>query len=283
MRDYSTISPSAKSLLMMKGLTDIPFISQAVNLVFPPATLNTLKTNLSDTFLKRLIHFEARYKSLDNLLEKLGGNNILEISSGFSFRGLHMAVNQPDVTYIDTDLPEVMELKVDLTEKLIAQQNLNLKGELLTIPMNALDEDLFIKTIALLPQGPVNILNEGLLVYLNTEEKTRLCHIIHRVLTERGGHWLTADVYIKKQNLSISNDQFSAFLQSHNVEDNKFESFEQAEQFFYDRGFKIHEKPDSAWHSLSSLQYIKQEDISRLVEQAAKIGRVRETWALVPR
>jgi hypothetical protein len=114
-RNYSTISPSAKSLLLLKAFTDIPFIADAVKLAFPPATLPELRKHLDTTFFKRLIHFEARYKSIDNVLAKLGGRNILEISSGFSFRGLHMALNHPDAFYIDTDLPEVMELKADLS------------------------------------------------------------------------------------------------------------------------------------------------------------------------
>ena len=283
LRDYSSISPSAKSLLLMKALTNIPFIADAVKLAFPPAALPELKKHMDSTFIKRLIHFEGRYKSLDNLLEKLGGKHVLEISSGFSFRGLHMAANNPDVVYIDTDLPGVMELKADLTTQLITQQNIELKGELFTLPMNALDEEAFTKTANLLPPGPLNILNEGLLVYLNTDEKTRLCQIIHRLLSQRGGHWLTADIYIKKKNLNIDNDQFSAFLQAHNVEENKFESFDQAEQFFHDRGFKIHARPDSVWQSLSALKYIDPAAIPALVTQATKIGRIRETWALVPR
>lgn len=266
----------------MKALTDIPFIADAVKLAFPAAALPELRKHINELFLKRLIHFEARYKSLDNLLEKLGGRNVLEISSGFSFRGLHMALHHPDAFYIDTDLPAVMDLKADLSARLIQQQNLDLKGELLTLPMNALDEESFNKTTSLLPAGPINILNEGLLVYLNTDEKTRLCQIIHRTLTQRGGYWLTADIYIKKKNLNIENDAFSSFLQAHNVEENKFESFEQAEQFFHDRGFKIHQKPDTVWYQLSSLKYLNPDHITQLVEQASKIGKIRETWALVP-
>ena len=32
-RDYNTISPSAKSLLLMKGLTNIPFAKEAAQLL----------------------------------------------------------------------------------------------------------------------------------------------------------------------------------------------------------------------------------------------------------
>jgi O-methyltransferase involved in polyketide biosynthesis len=284
MRDYSSISPSAKTLLLLKGFTDIPFIADAVELIWGSSAITALDNRIRDeVFLKRLLHFELRYKSIDHLLETLGGHNILEISSGFSFRGLHRAVNNPAVTYIDTDLSEVIETKKQLTEQLIAQQNLSLKGALLTLPMNALDEANFTAYIGKLPPGPVNIINEGLLVYLNTEEKTRLSQIIHRILSERGGCWITADIYIRKDlPTDKTNDHFSDFLKAHHVEDNKFESFTQAERFFNGCGFKIHKKSERISGQLSALKYINPADMPDLLTQAAKIGRIRETWALVP-
>jgi hypothetical protein len=283
MRDYSSISPSAKSLLLTKGLTNIPFMEAAVNIVWGRDSLTAMgKKNFDPTFLKRLIHFEARYKSVDNLLALLGGNNILEISSGFSFRGLNSTLHHPEITYIDTDLPGVIEAKSDIINELMATQSLDLQGELLVMPMNALDEDAVNKTVAHLPAGPVNIINEGLLVYLNTDEKTKLCSTIHKILTDRGGYLITADIYIKKNIPGLSNDQFSQFLQAHNVEENKFESFEQAEEFFYARGLKIHQKAEPVFQQLSSLKYLPTHAIDELVAQAGKIGRIRETWALVP-
>lgn len=283
MRDYSTISPSAKSLLLTKGLTDIPFIANAARLVWGDHALNEISGHTHDAlFLRRLMHFEVRYKSLDSLLQELGGKNFLEISSGFSFRGLDRCMQNADTVYVDTDLPEVIATKIKLTEQLIDQQNIRLQGQLHTLAMNALDEDSFTKNIELLPAGPVNILNEGLLVYLNTAEKMRLCEIIRAILKKRGGYWVTADVYIKKNMGLKTNDMFSKFLQSHNVEENKFESFEQAEQFFNECGLKIHQKAGSVWRQLSSLKYIPQHALDEFNALAGKYGRIRETWALVP-
>lgn len=268
----------------MKGLTDIPFITEAAKLVWGKDTVKALPNLLEkENFLKRLIHFEARYKSVDMVLELLGGLNIMELSSGYSFRGLHRANLNPDIFYIDTDLPEVIEIKSDLTVQFIKQQNLELKGELLTMPLNALDEDEFRKIAGQLPAGPVNIVNEGLLMYLNTTEKERLCKIIRRVLKEHGGYWITADIYVRKEaKLTPGDDQFNRFLETHNVEENKFESFEQAEQFFYKQGFKVHHKAGQVWHQLSALKYVGQDQLTQLIQQAGKLGKIRETWALVP-
>lgn len=267
----------------MKGLTDIPFVADASKLVWDEPAIAALgKRSIDDTFLKRLIHFEARYKSIDNLLESLGGNNILEIASGFSFRGLHMALNNPEVTYIDTDLPNLIGTKNELIDQLITEKSLELKGELMVMPMNALDEDSFKNIVAKLPTGPVNIINEGLLMYLNKTEKTQLCQIIRNTLTQRGGYWITADIYIKKDlSIAIKDDQFSQFLQAHNVEENKFDSFEQAEQFFGEQGLRLFKKADSVFKQLSSLKYIPEPMFEGLVTQARKIGSIRETWTLV--
>lgn len=284
MRDYSSISPSAKSLLLMKGLTSIPFMLDASKLIWGEETENVLADLTQDElYIKRLLHFETRYLTINSLIEVLGGRNILEISSGFSFRGLQMAIEHPDVFYIDTDLPEIIATKVDLTEQLIAQQNLHLKGQLHTVTMNALDENDFIRTTNQFPDGPIQIVNEGLLVYLDTTEKTKLCETIHKVLKERGGEWITADIYIKKNvDQHLKKDGFNQFLEAHRVEENKFDSFQQAEQFFKERGLKIKRKAGPVWHQLSGLKYLAKPGIASLVLSVKQIGKIRETWALAP-
>lgn len=283
MRDYSTISPSAKSLLLTKGLTDIPYITAATKLVWDKETLTEFAHKATDNhFLRRLIHFEERYKSLDSILNQFECNNFLEISSGFSFRGLHYCAMREGINYIDTDLPEVINTKSRLTHELITLEKIELKSNLITSAMNALDEVSFENTVDQLPKGPLALLNEGLLMYLNTDEKTRLCHIIRRVLKERGGYWLTADIYIKRdKKLYDGTDQISRFLAAHNVEENKFESFEQAGQFFNDNGLKLYKKAAINWETLSSLRYLPAHAVNELKNLAAQYGRIRETWALI--
>jgi hypothetical protein len=39
-----------------------------------------------------------------------------------------------------------------------------------TLPLNALDEAQFAETVGRFPQGEIVIVNEGLLMYLNTEK-----------------------------------------------------------------------------------------------------------------
>src|SRR5665213_3860827 len=106
-RDFTSVSPSARQLLLLKGFGDIPFAKQAAQLMLHPKTYINNLDNMDFPFKARLVHFESRYRSIDELLEGLPVHNVLELSSGFSFRGLDL-VQRKEVNYIDTDLPEVI-------------------------------------------------------------------------------------------------------------------------------------------------------------------------------
>ena len=87
-RDYSSISPSAKQLLLLKGFTEIPFARQAAELMLHPKEYIANLADMDFSFNARLMHFESRYRSIDELLNGVPISNVLELSSGFSFRGL---------------------------------------------------------------------------------------------------------------------------------------------------------------------------------------------------
>lgn len=109
-RDYSTISPSAKWVLLMKGHTTIPFAKQTAELIERPGKFIPDFENEDMNFWGRTFHFEMRYWSIDDLLSDLNLKNILELSAGYSFRGLDTA-RKKEVYYIDTDLPEMINTK----------------------------------------------------------------------------------------------------------------------------------------------------------------------------
>src|SRR5882762_5084208 len=109
--DFSSISPSAYALLVMKGDTTIPYAREAAALLKQAAGDKFKATpnfggNPVD-YWTRVMHFESRYWSINQLLEDQPYPNILELSSGFSFRGLALSRRLP-VFYIDTDLEGVI-------------------------------------------------------------------------------------------------------------------------------------------------------------------------------
>jgi len=241
-RDYSTISPSALSLLVMKSRSSIPFAKEAAHLLWGDSIPEELVHALTDeNARRRLGHFERRYGSLDRLLEQAACPNVLEIGSGLSFRGLELA--RTSLThYVDTDLPALVSLKADLVAKLHPGP---LLGSLHVRALDALDGDAFRSTVDAMPDGPLAIANEGLLVYLDRREKARLAANVHAALRERGGLWLTADVYLKNRGGSaptVGYGRSRAFIDAHRVEQNKFDDWAGAQRFFHEAGFEVRSK-----------------------------------------
>jgi O-methyltransferase involved in polyketide biosynthesis len=284
-RDFNTISPSAGALLMMKALTDIPFARETAEMVGDlPAYKVRVEEKRSKVFLGRMIHFENRYKTIDRAIEAIAPKNILELSSGFSCRSLAMTLHS-DITYIDTDLPEFIANKSILINRLIRDNHLDLTGSLHIEPLNAMNATQFNEVVELFTPGSATVVNEGLLVYLDDREKRQLCATIYDLLKARGGYWVTGDIYIKRTMHDLTHrlqqeafdEELTKFLDEHRIEENKFESYEEAEAFFSSCGFAVVRKIDTVFDSLSSLQYIP---YAVQQEQVKEWMRGRETWVL---
>jgi O-methyltransferase involved in polyketide biosynthesis len=171
-RDLSTISPSAYSLLVMRAQNGLPFARTAAELLPGPDGVATQIAQLSaiaGAELRRR-HFEDHYRGIDVLLAEAGATRVLELASGLSFGGLALAVREA-VVYVDTDLSAMAETKAQLVAALDAG---SLVGELRVRALDALGPAAFRAVVAELPPGPVAIVNEGLLMYLDPEEKRRL-------------------------------------------------------------------------------------------------------------
>ncbi len=282
-RDYGTISPSALSLLKLKAHTSIPFAKKAAILVEKHGS-SSLPENLDEQlyYWLRVFHFESRYASINDLLSDIHPKNILELSAGYSFRGLDYCLHH-NIHYIDTDLREVISLKTNLRKELVGG-NVALKGKLDMIALNVLDEAAFDEIVTRFNDNPLIIVNEGLLMYLKTDEKKKLCGIIHKHLLQKGGYWITADIYIQSpesnvKNLKMSKEQ-EDFFARHNIDENKFVSESAANEFFKSQGFVVDKVANvdaaslSAYHKL--VQYVPEE--IRLKNKA--MPKIQSTWRL---
>lgn len=307
-KDPSTISPSAYALLLMKGQTNIPYARQAADLLRQqtPTDIPSFSTNPAE-YWTRVMHFESRYWSINQLMEGLTAMNILELSSGFSFRGLAMSEEKP-VYYIDTDLPNIIAGKQKFIDAFAAARTqpaeaaethadaqppheaarTRLPGHYELLPMNALDPLAFEAIVNRFPPGPITIVNEGLLVYLDPQEKERLCRNILTTLRNRGGHWITADIYImRKQDdpLKEKNESWRRWERQHRIEEKKFPSFHEAENFFHRMGFKIEKEAKPDYARLTSLSQLVAAAGPQALENLKRLGRNRlhATWLLTPR
>jgi O-methyltransferase involved in polyketide biosynthesis len=157
--NFASVSPSANALLLLRGNTDIPYARQAAELIMQPEKYTPGYAQQSLGNCLRILHFEARYRSIDQLLTGLPVKNILELSSGFSFRGLDI-VQRHNVHYIDTDLPGIIAEKKKLVDAM-QDRHATVTGNLELLPLNALDEDAFAEAVNRFEQGAIAIVNEG--------------------------------------------------------------------------------------------------------------------------
>ena len=255
-RDFSSVSPSAKWLLLLKGRTTIPYARKAAELIMRPEPYVPDHRSADLALWIRTVHFEMRYRGIDLLLRRLEVKNILELSSGYSFRGLDR-VKKSSVHYIDTDLPEVIDLKKRMTGEMNGHRRD--KGRLELLPLNVLDKKQFEETVGRFEEGEVVIVNEGLLMYLNPGEKEEFAGIVRDILVKRGGYWIVGDIYIRNEMQKAVvdlNPGLKEFYRQHNIEENRFESFEQAEQFFKKMGFVIDSEAKLKPWQTSSFRYL---------------------------
>jgi O-methyltransferase involved in polyketide biosynthesis len=279
--NFNTISPSAKSLLLLKGHTDIPFARQMAELIESPHKYSPDFAKRDISFWSSILHFEKRYKSIDQLLQDLPVKNVLELSSGYSLRGLE-ASERKGIHYIDTDLSDVITMKKNIIDGLQINHS-GSKGRLELLPLNALDNKEFIEVVSHFPKGEIVIVNEGLLMYLDMSEKEKLCNTIHEVLRKHGGYWITADIYVKRQSkysdLELTNNT-NTFFEEHRVRDNLFESFEDAQNFLNKMGFIVDKEADVERSALSSLKHLLKSTSIEQLYKLQKAPKLQKTWRL---
>lgn len=281
-RDYNSISPSAKVLLQVKGVTKIPFAKEVAAMMADEETDLLFINEETPYFWGRVVHFENRYWSIDQLLKDLPVKNILELSSGFSFRGLDRVLHHKDCHYIDTDLPGVIAAKRNFTDSLLPEDHHQM-GHLEMLGLNAMDEAAFQSVVSRFDAGEIAIVNEGLLMYLDTAEKKKLCHSIRLALQQHGGYWITADIYIKLEMddpRMQGDDPLNKFFEQHKIRENMFDSFEAAEAFFREEGFVIDREATLDPSVLTGLAYFRKHYTDEQMAVMSKAQKIQATWRL---
>jgi hypothetical protein len=253
----------------------------------------------SPAFWLRMLHFEGRYWSIDQLMTGLPAppTNIIEVSSGFSFRGLALSRERP-VYYVDTDLPDVIATKRAFVDVLGTDAtstggstpdaspgaaSSETPGHYELQALNALDKTAFEIIADRFPPGPLTIVNEGLLVYLDLAEKQRLCRIIRDILLVRGGCWITGDIYIRRSledPLYARKDSLQQFFDQHHVEENKFGSFGEAHDFFADNGLVLEAEAQRDNEKLTTFPYLMASLTPEQLSKLREAPRIHASWRL---
>lgn len=232
-KDFESVIPTAILSAYPRTLTDIPYSQEVFNeLKKEPYSPKLINDGLAP-------EIEARYKLLDKLLKKSGINQVLELASGYSTRGLEFTKNDALATYVEIELPEVCERKRDILSAFATiPKNLHI------LSGNVLDADDFARCEDFFKPGPVAVLNEGLLRYLSFEEKKQVAENVHKLLSKHGGVWITCDVTPKKfiANQDTNLPDFNKNLSDVSDRNNyswRFEDVNHVKKFMMDAGLQV--------------------------------------------
>lgn len=197
-----------------------------------------------EQFQKRAPVLEARFKAVSRLVDQVGSRNILELASGISPRGLIMTEDSA-VTYVETDLPEMLHEKADLIRDVLGAQNV-VRTNLHVMEVDAVNREQLQEAVNL-TSGEITIAQEGLFVYMPRRDQEKVARNVLGILRDRGGAWIT-DVALKLEMTQHRDSKrkamVSALQQEININlyKNAFADDAEVQSFFESTGFFIEDK-----------------------------------------
>lgn len=238
--NFDKVSLTAKLTAYMRQYSDIPFAKDVAQQLHAREAFEKLLQDSQmhpEDLLWYAPIFEVRYKSVAETIRNSGARQVLELASGLSLRGLAMT-QDPNITYVETDLEELTHEKAALVSILRRQYNLAPEANLHMVAANALDPQQLraaIKTFR--HDRPIAVVNEGLFQYLSAGEMETVARNVRDLLAEFGGVWITPDFALKENvtNVSEQQQQFRRVVNAATerpLYNHAFESNEQLLAFF---------------------------------------------------
>ena len=224
-------SHTADGLVYIRSLTDIPFskeiwaIFQAAEKATPEGMTKATRGTLMYPFM------EARYLMTDRETTKSGAQQVLELASGLSPRGIAMTAS-PAVTYVEMDLADKLKTKKMVIDRLVAQGTITPRSNLYLEEGNVASTVDFENAARRFADKPVAVICEGLLRYISPEDRKLLAANIYNLLKKNGGIWITPDL------------EFLDIIQSSPKEKERYEN--RAKTFGYDIRLNIFKNEDGA-------------------------------------
>ena len=166
----------------------------------------------SDELFERcnLIIREIRHVVANRTVMESGYDTVLDVPCGYTSRVLETV--RAGKTYIGGALPQVvMSFEPVIREMIPAEYSDKARFAEVDITNYSTIRDALEGT-----EGPVCIMTEGLMVYLNADEKKTVRSNIYRLLKERGGCWLNTDIetlaYINAVAMTVAKERAGEFL-----------------------------------------------------------------------
>lgn len=205
--DLSRISVTAKVAAYYRQFSDIAFAQEVARRIGADDAFEQILRDHGlerDTLTFYAPMFEARYKSISQLIAKSGCSQILELASGYSLRGLDLTQSSA-VRYVEADLPDVVTTKLKLLDEVRRQHGIAPSPLHVVTAADALDfEQVRTAAAGLDHDQPLMVLCEGLIGYLTKEETERLAANVHALLGAfRGGWWICPDFSFRVEARSL--------------------------------------------------------------------------------
>lgn len=201
--DPARISVTAKVSAYYRKFSDIAFAGEVATLIGADDAFAEIVRDHGldpDTLTFYAPMFEARYKSITQLIRSSGASQVLELASGYSLRGLDLA-RDGALRYVETDLPDVVATKLDLLDELRRRHAIAPSPSHVVAAADALDREQLRAATASLDRGrPLLVLCEGLIGYLTREETSRVAANVRQLIDDfTGGSWIVPDFAFKTE------------------------------------------------------------------------------------
>ncbi len=244
-RDYAKISPTAWGVAYRRTFTDIPYCKEIFDefeIILKQNDKSLTAENYSTKQTTEITpFFEARYLLLNELIKKEKAQQIVELASGLTPRGLELTEGNSSVLYVEMDLPGILAEKEEIIKKIAKDKKVNNSQNLYFEAGNALkSEDLDKATSHFDREKEITIINEGLLRYLSHDEKKQLALAIKSQLQKFGGQWITPDIGFKERvHRVVQPEKLAPLTGVDDFEANLFVDENTAKEFFENLGFNV--------------------------------------------
>lgn len=243
--EFDKISPTALLVAYARSFTNIAYTKQLSELVNAQSVVEELLAQKLEQVPEIAVLIESRYRSINQVIAE--PKQLIELASGLLPRGMIMS-EDANVTFIETDLPLMIQQKVSLVKTLVSDRpNLHF----IPVDVTAASNQLAACQQYLNPSQPLTILSEGLLMYLSHGQKQQVFTNIQELLQLYGGVWVTSDFVTvtainRRKQISPSLGQISQMvsrLSDRPIGDTYFQDLDQIDDFIHTQGFKCDRIP----------------------------------------
>lgn len=248
MTDPAQISVTAKVSAYYRKFSDIAFAAEvAAQIGADEAFAEIVRAHALDpaklTFYAPM--FEARYKSITQLIRESATSQVLELASGYSLRGLDLT-RRGSLHYVETDLGNVIAAKLKLLADVRRRHAMQPNSSHVVAVADALELEQVRTAVAGLERGlPLTVLCEGLVGYLTRAQTERLTGNVHSVLSEfSAGSWIVPDFAFRSEIRALPAERIQlreaiTGVTQRQLDASAFEDYAELESFFRGAGFDV--------------------------------------------